>query len=94
MEVYVEHHNWRKFRSKKSKKSWTDNTVVKFKKLSKFEQYVIEMLDRYPEHDVTYNIYECLGGPKGGLLAKLHYKNKEFNLVCLSNRWKTFCHDF
>lgn len=91
MEVYVEHHNWRKLRNKNK---WTDKTVTKFSKLSKFEKYVIDMLDKYPEHDVTYSIYECLGGPRGGLIAKLQYKNKKFNLVCVSNKWRTFCHDF
>lgn len=89
MEIYVEHHNWRRFRNNRK---WSDNTVVKFTNLSKFENYIMKMLDKYPEYDVTYSIYECLGGPKGSLLAKLHYKNKEFNIVCMSNKWKSFCH--
>lgn len=90
MEIYVEHHSWRKL---KKNNQWYDTTVKKFSKLSSLEKYIMELLDKYPEDDVTYSIYECLGGPKGNLLAKLHYKNKEFILVCVSNKWGIFCHN-
>lgn len=90
MQVYVEHHSWRK----KSKTRWSGNIVLKFKNLSSLEKYIIDMYDRYPNEDISYSIFECLEGPKGELLAKLHYKKQKFNLVCVSNKWRKFCYQY
>lgn len=90
MNIYVEHPSWRKGRNKRKE---SDNIVSKFKSLSALEKYIINNNDKYPEYDTTYKIYECLDGPRGELIAKIHYKKQIFKIECLNNKWRRFCHN-
>lgn len=87
MEFYVEHHSWRR-----KQNEWTGNIVKKFKKLKEFEKYVIDIYEKYPDFDITYDIFECVGGTKGTILSKVHYIDKKFTVITISNRWVKLCY--